>query len=108
MAIAGQVMLKVTPENLLVKAQETTRNISKLKTVFSNLAGIIARTNSYWLGEAGDLHRKLYQEEKDNIEQMFARLSEHPRDLEQIARTYMNVEDVVEQMANELPGDIIS
>lgn len=108
MAIAGQVMLKVTPEDLAVKAQETTNNISKLKMRFSNLANIIARTNSYWIGEAGDLHRKLYQDEKENIEQMFARLSEHPRDLEQIAKTYMNAEDVAEQLASELPGDIIS
>lgn len=108
MAIAGQVMLKVTPEELVVKAQETIKNISKLKTGFANLESVIARTNGYWIGEAGDLHRKLYQDEKENIEQMFARLSEHPKDLEQIAKTYMDVEDAVEQLANELPGDIIS
>lgn len=108
MAISGEVVLKVTPEQLQAKAQETKNNISQLKTVFDNIGGIMARTQNYWIGEAGDLHRRLYTDETDQIQEMFARLSEHPADLEQIARTYLDVEDAVENIAMELPGDVIS
>lgn len=108
MAISGEVVLKVTPEQLQTKAQVTKDNIKLLQTVFDNISSIMARTQNYWIGEAGDLHRKLYTDEKDQIQEMFARLSEHPTDLEQIARTYLDVENVVENIAMELPGDVIS
>ncbi len=108
MAISGEVILKVTPEQLQAKAQVTRTNIGQLKTVFDNISRIMARTQNYWIGEAGDLHRRLYTDEADHIQEMFARLSEHPADLEQIARTYLNVESVAENIAAELPGDVIS
>ena len=108
MAISGEVILKVTPEQLQAKAQVTKDNIKLLQTAFENISSIMARTQSYWIGEAGDLHRKLYTDENDQIQEMFARLSEHPTDLEQIARTYLDVENVVENIAMELPGDVIS
>ncbi|MDE6916700.1 MAG: WXG100 family type VII secretion target [Lachnospiraceae bacterium] len=108
MAIAGEVRLKVTPEQLQTKAQVTTDNIAQLKTVFENIGSIVARTQNYWIGEAGDLHRRLYTDEREQIEELFARLSEHPADLEQIAQTYLNVEKVVENISLELPGDVIS
>lgn len=108
MAIAGQVVLKVTPEQLQAKAAVTKDNIGKLTGCFERISSIINRTGNYWIGEAGDLHRKLYTDENDNIQEMFARLSEHPTDLEQIAGTYLNVENEVENIAMELPGDVIS
>lgn len=108
MAISGEVVLKVTPEQLQTKAQTTRNHISQLKTVFDNIGNIMTRTQNYWIGEAGDLHRRLYTDETDQIQEMFARLSEHPADLEQIARTYLDVEAATENIAMELPGDVIS
>lgn len=108
MAITGQVVLKVTPEQLQTKAATTKENIARLTDCFERISSIISRTGNYWIGEAGDLHRKLYTDENDNIQEMLARLSEHPTDLEQIARTYLNVENEVENIAMELPGDVIS
>lgn len=108
MAISGEVILKVTPEQLQAKAQTTKDNISKLKTSFENIGSIVARTQNYWIGEAGELHRRLYTDEREQIAEMFARLSEHPTDLEQIANTYLGVENVVKNLAAELPGDVIT
>lgn len=108
MAISGQVILKVTPENLLTQAQATKNNITKMKAEFDKIETIITRTSNYWIGEAGDAHRKVYTDEKANIQEMLARLSEHPADLEQMARTYLQVEGEVKELAQELPGDIIS
>lgn len=107
MAILSDVSLKVTPEQLQAKAQDTKNNIAKLKTSFDNIDTIITKTQGYWIGEAGDLHRKLYTDEKEQIQEMFARFLEHPTDLEDIAKTYLDVEDVTESIAMELPGDVI-
>ena len=108
MAISGQVILKVTPEILQTQAQTTTNNITKMKAEFDKIETIITRTGNYWIGEAGDAHRKVYTDEKADIQEMLARLSEHPTDLEQIANTYLQVESEVKELAQELPGDIIS
>ena len=37
MAISGEVILKVTPEQLQTKAQVTTNHINQLKTAFENI-----------------------------------------------------------------------
>ena len=108
MAISGQVILKVTPEQLLTKAETTRNNISNLTASFKRIGEIIEKTRNYWIGEAGDLHRKIYTDENEHIQEMFARLLEHPTDLEQIAKNYLNIEDEVENLALELPGDVIS
>lgn len=108
MTISGQVILKVTPEQLLTKAETTRNNISNLTAGFERIGSIIEKTKNYWIGDAGDLYRKIYIDEGEHIQEMFARLLEHPSDLEKIAKNYMDVEDAVEELAMELPGDIIS
>ena len=108
MAISGQVVLKVTPEQLLTKAETTKSNIAKLSESFEKISSIIEGTQHYWIGEAGDLHRKLYTDENEEIQEMLARFLEHPTDLELIAKNYLNIEDEVENLALELPGDVIS
>ncbi|MBO5030829.1 MAG: WXG100 family type VII secretion target [Lachnospiraceae bacterium] len=108
MAVSGQVILKVTPEQLLTKAQTTRNNISNLTAGFERIGSVVEQTKNYWIGDAGDLYRRIYIEESGQIQEMLARLLEHPSDLEKIAKNYMDVEDTVEEIALELPGDIIS
>ena len=107
MAISGNVQIKVNPEDLIAKAETVTQYINKVVSSFDSISEIINGTNYYWIGEAGDLHRKMYNEEKDNIDTMFRRLKEHPRDLMTMAGAYADTEKAVEAMATELPGDVI-
>lgn len=107
MAIGGNVIIKVNPEVLVQKSGEVSADIKKLSTCFDDLERIVNRTSYYWIGEAGDMHRKLYQEQKENVDEMMRRLEEHPRDLLDIAQKYVDVENVAGTIANELSGNVI-
>jgi len=112
MADTAQAMLtgahiRVSTEVLVDKAQQVLGCITNMNNIFSQIESMISRTNYYWIGEAGDLHRKLYIKQKDTIEEMMRRLREHPRDLQAIAQNYVRSENEIESMANELPGNVI-
>lgn len=107
MAIGGDVFIKVRPEVLVEKSQEVSASIRKMASCFEDLERIINRTSYYWIGEAGDMHRRLYQEQKENVDEMMRRLKEHPADLLTISQNYVQAEQAVEAIADQLPGDVI-
>ncbi len=107
MSIIGDVHIKVSTEVLNEKAQAVSKSISDMANCFERLEMIVNRTSYYWIGEAGDLHRKMYRDQKENVEEMIKRLKEHPRDLTAIAQNYQAVDAKVTQMANVLSGDVI-
>ena len=108
MAIIGTVQIKVDSAILSSKAETVSKSIRGMKDCFEQLGTIIGRTSYYWIGEAGDLHRKIYQEQKPQIEEMMRRLEEHPADLITIAQTYETAERTVASAAEALPGDVIN
>ena len=107
MAIAGDVQIKVSTDILNNKAQTVSKSIDSMSNYFDELERIINKTSYYWVGEAGDLHRKLYQDQKDKITEIFKRLKEHPKDLVDIAQTYQTADMKAIELANALAGDII-
>lgn len=108
MAIIGDVFIKVDSAVLGSKAQEVSGKIANMANCFDQMERIINRTSYYWLGEAGELHRKMYRDQKSQVDEMMKRLREHPADLTAIAQTYESTEKEVQAMAVELPGDVIS
>ena len=108
MPITGSVHIKVNSAVLNTKAQSVSNSIKNMANCFEQLETIINRTSFYWIGEAGDMHRKIYRDQKSQIDEMMKRLKEHPVDLVMIAQTYESTESAVQSMAAELPGDIIS
>lgn len=105
--LAGEVVLKVTPEQLKEKSVTVEAQIKVVQNSFEELKRRINATSSYWIGEAGDLHRKLYNDEEDTINEMMRRLKEHPRDLITIADTYIGAENEAKSIADQLTGDVI-
>lgn len=103
----GNATIKVSTDVLVAKAQEVTQSINSMSNCFDELETAISRTSYYWIGEAGDMHRKLYQEQKDEVAEMMKRLREHPRDLVTIAQNYEAAEKSVTEVANMLSGDVI-
>lgn len=108
MAIIGDVHIKVNTAVLNDKAQAVSRSVTNMANCFEQLERIINATSYYWIGEAGDMHRKMYQDHKEQIDEMFKRLKEHPTDLMTIAQTYVAVDKEVQSLESELPGDVIS
>lgn len=99
--------LKVDPEVLYQKSVTSGEKISQMKTVFEELETIVNKTTQYWLGEAADAHREFFNSTKPDIEEIFKRLSEHARELGEMAATYANVEREVAQLSEDLPSDVI-
>lgn len=107
MAIIGSVELLVTPEQLNVKAGEVEKLVANMRTRFENMKTLVDKSSGYWVGEAGDLHRQNYANQKDNIDNILRRLAEHPGDLRTIAQTYTAVELKTQEIAANLPGDVL-
>lgn len=108
MAILGTVELLVTPEVLNTKANEVENNVKNMRQRFETMKTLVEKSNSYWVGDAGDMHRKNYTDQVDKIEQILKRMSEHPADLRTIAQTYTTAELKIENtIVQALPGDVL-
>ena len=107
MAITGNFELKVEPSVLKSKAMEVDRLAGNMERHFRQMEGYINSTRNMWIGEAGDLHRSLYDQQKEKIYEMLQRLKEHPRDLMMMAGVYEEAENTNEEAASLLRGDVI-
>lgn len=107
--IAGSFLssLLVDPEVMRHKAAAAQKKIQEMQNVFDAMETTVNRTNNYWIGEAGDAHREYFIQKKPEIEEMFKRLNEHVRDLNQMASVYANVEKEVTEISEDLPADVI-
>ena len=108
MAFSGTVQLKVTPEQLESKAEIATGLINTIKSSFDTLSEVIQRTNGYWIGEAADKHRKMYMDQKNELDIMMRRLEEHPRELLSMAGVYKAAESSNVSTAQSMPTNVIS
>lgn len=105
--VGADVSLKVTPEILTSKSTEVANKVSAMKNHFEDLKALVDKTKSYWVGEAGDKHRKMYEDLLADIEEILKRLGEHPVELVAIAQKYTDVELKIQQEIATLPGDVI-
>ncbi len=78
---------------MLAKADEVAEAIRRMEVSFQEVDRIVSRTAGYWSGQAAELHRKMFAEEKDEIATILNRLKEHPRDLRLMALNYQEVEE---------------
>lgn len=103
----GAGTINVKPEDLVVKASELQRKVSSIREKFATMTSLVEKTEIYWLGEAGSFYREMYQDAIKEQETVLKRLEEHPKDLLEIAQRYSDKELQLEQLANELPGDVL-
>lgn len=106
-SITGTVEVKVRPDVLITQAEEVKRLANDMKKKFSEMDSTLRKTNSYWIGEAGEIHRKLYNDQKDDIDKMLRRLLEHPDDLLLISQNYSESERTNVATSVSLPSDVI-
>ena len=100
-------VLTVEPDVMVAKANIVHGKIREMQTSFSALENTVNKTRNYWVGEAGDAHRELYTKQKENIEEIFKRLTEDVTDLHQMAAVYSSTEQQVADIAEDLPSDVI-
>lgn len=100
-------ILTVDPEVMRQKSVTTGNKINEMKKVFEALGVTVNKTNNYWIGEAGDAHREFFHSAKPEIEEIFLRLSEHTRELGEMAAVYSGTEHIATELSEDLPFDVI-
>ena len=85
MAILSGQVLRYDTARLQSAAATLREKIQKAETSYENVMTIVKNTERYWIGEAGNEHRNVFLEERDDIDQILLRLKEHPTDLVAIA-----------------------
>ncbi|MBS5522106.1 MAG: WXG100 family type VII secretion target [Clostridiales bacterium] len=100
--------LKVSPEALRSAAQTAQSHINNMVQLFEAVDQLVFRSQGYWQGEAGDFHRKSYEQRKEDIQLALKRLKEHPGDLLAMAEVYDTAERGAGELAAALPSDVLS
>lgn len=72
------IKMNVLPNELDMKAQEATTAIFEMEQLLANVQDTVNRTEYYWNGEAAELNRKVFLEQKEDMEEILTRLKEYP------------------------------
>ncbi len=95
------------PEALMSVSADISQKIDHMKSASSEISGIIQRTESYWVGDAAELHRTLLKEQLPKLETIITGFVSQAGKLEQIAANYSGTSQSVKEMVEELPSDVI-
>lgn len=99
--------LKVSPEEMQAAAAELSGYVSTMSNCFQQMKTIMTQSASYWVGEAGNAHRQLYQDQVQKTEEIISRYTEHVRDLNAMAGVYIESEQQAQMKADELPMSVL-
>lgn len=83
--------LKVDTAELKLKAEEAHKNIQKYREALNNISTAVKASESFWVGEAGDLYRSILETQMELIKEAFEIYSEYPKDLLEFAGIYSEV-----------------
>jgi WXG100 family type VII secretion target len=105
---ADSVELKVRPEDLISQAENVNSKVQAAKNAFTEMSDTIKRTASYWIGDAGDKHRALFDKMSPKMEDIFAEFMQHSTNLREIAAKYTDAETANVSVAEPLKSDVIA
>ena len=106
MSTVGTIVVK--PEELVAKSAELHKKVTVLKSEFERMNNLMQKTNSYWLGEAGNYHRDMYNRSVENEAALLKSLEEYSNVLVQVAANYESTEGKLVAEAGALPNDILA
>lgn len=107
--LVGDVSLKVTPAILYKKAESLRTHLKQIEEGFSEINMCFERMEDYWIGKAGGEHRKLYEKQKGDVEEVLNRLKKHTEHLQEIAGIYdSTLPQIRDHIIAPLPDNIIS
>lgn len=101
-------ILRVTPEKLTSTASEFQATGSKIQSLTGEMSSIVKGLSGVWEGEAATAFTNKFNELQDDMDRMYAMISEHVNDLNEMAQTYSQAENTNAQEGSALAGDVIS
>lgn len=82
--------IKIESISMFRTQAETVRQLAKdMNYQMDILENLISRTRYYWIGDAGNAHRKLYEKQKEGVVAMIKQAYKHPDALEAMAGNYV-------------------
>jgi len=102
-----QVRIKAEPQAMEAKAASVKNSAAKLRQQYEELMRYVLRSSGYWHGEAADVTRSSFADDRELVEGMFLRLDGHAQNLLQIAQIYTQTETRVTAASSTLPKDAI-
>ncbi|MBR6451821.1 MAG: WXG100 family type VII secretion target [Lachnospiraceae bacterium] len=100
--------LKVTPEQLLKAADAFSEAGGRIRTLTTEMMGIVTGLKGIWEGEAAENYIGRFSSLEDDIMRINNMISEHVKDLGEMARTYQAAEDAGVEAGAALLGDVVS
>jgi WXG100 family type VII secretion target len=100
-------VLKVTPEELVAKADIVLTKINSMKKDLEELEARINGTANYWQGETAEAHRAKYSTKKEEVEEGLRLLIADTENLRKMAAVYTATENEAVNISTDLPGDVI-
>ena len=95
--------LLVSPEEMEKAASALSTQVTNMKDSFDQMKATMQQTAAYWVGDAGEAHRKLYEQQVEKTKEIIARYTEHVNDLNTMAGVYSEAETRAATLAEELP-----
>lgn len=99
--------LTVSPDELKRGAAQIESQIADAQKHWRSLCATAETAKHYWEGDAADCRRRMFEETKQEMESVFARLKNHPANLLKMAGIYSDAEEKSVQMTASLPEDAI-
>ena len=87
------IKMNVLPNELDIKAQDAATAIFEMEQLLANVQDTVNRTEYYWNGEAAEINRKVFLEQKEDMEAILSRLKEYPETLRKVANIYRETEE---------------
>lgn len=100
-------IIRVTPDVLVSASEDILKYAELIEDTFSHMQTKVQRTDSFWSGDAAELHRTLFDDQIPAMESIVNRFRAHADKLKQIAGNYANAKATVMTAVEELPNDVI-
>lgn len=104
---AQQVRIRVSSERIRESGKQIREKTNRVGNRLGEMQDTVRMTAGFWEGEAGDLCREAFEQFRENIEELTARLMENVEDLEKIAGVYEQSEHAAQEGAEALPENVI-
>lgn len=99
--------ISVDPSVLLSASDDIQYKTSTIERTFSELQSKVQETSSFWMGEAAELHRRLFLDQVSAMETVIRQFKEQSENLKKISGNYGGAQAAAESAVEELPDNVI-
>ena len=101
-------IIKVDPQKLIATADDFNMTGNQVKCLTEQMMTKVTSMNSVWEGEASAAYINKFKELQDDMDRMFSMISEHVKDLNEMAQQYITAENASIDLGSSLAGDVIN